>query len=63
MGIKLGSTVRQIVPAPEAGTVVKKQFVEATDTFQFLVEYAPDADGHAASRWFEESEIELVDPA
>ena len=60
MAIKLGATVRQIVPAPIQGVVVSKQFVEATDSFQFLVEWPDsDGDGQPQSKWFEESQIEL----
>lgn len=59
MAIKLGATVRQIVPAPIQGVVVQKQFVEATDSFQFLVEWPDtDGDGQPQSKWFEESQIE-----
>lgn len=57
MAIKLGDTVRQIVPAPIVGTVAKKQFDESSDSFQFLVEDT-DADGQVHSRWFTESQIE-----
>lgn len=60
MSIKLGATVRQIVPAPIQGVVVSKQFVEATDSFQFLVEWPDtDGDGQPQSKWFEENQIEL----
>lgn len=62
MSIKLGATVRQIVPAPVVGVVVKKQFVEATDKFQYLVE-SPDSDGDGVpqTRWFEDGQIEQVE--
>lgn len=62
MSIKLGTAVRQILPAPIAGTVVKKQFVEATDTFQYLIE-SPDTDGDGSpqTRWFEEDQIESTE--
>ncbi|MDP2323525.1 MAG: hypothetical protein Q8N51_05790 [Gammaproteobacteria bacterium] len=61
MSIKLGATVRQIMPAPIVGVVVKKQFVEATDSFQYMVE-SPDSDGDGVpqTRWFEESQIEAT---
>lgn len=42
MGIKLGTPVRQIIPAPVAGIVVKKQFDEQADKFQVLVEWLSD---------------------
>lgn len=59
MSIKLGASVRQIVPAPIQGVVVSKQFVEATDSFQFLVEWPDtDGDGQPQSKWFEENQIE-----
>ncbi len=61
MAIKLGDPVRQIVPAPIQGVVVSKQFVEATDSFQFLVEWPDtDGDGQPQSKWFEQTEIEGV---
>lgn len=62
MSIKLGAAVRQIVPAPVVGVVVKKQFVETTDTFQYLVE-SPDTDGDGApqTRWFDEDQIESTE--
>lgn len=58
MTIKLGTSVRQVV-APITGVVVKKQFDEIADCFQFLVENS-DADGLTHSRWFNESDIEEV---
>lgn len=59
MAIKLGDPVRQIV-TPITGVVIKKQFIEKTDSFQFLVESPTDADGDGVpdTRWFEESQIE-----
>jgi hypothetical protein len=61
MPIKLGTSVRQIIPAPIAGTVIQKQFVEATDTFQYLVESLDtDGDGAPQTRWFEASQIEEI---
>ena len=59
MAIKLGTSVRQVLPAPIEGQVVSKQFVEATDCFQYLVEW-PDTDGDGVpqSKWFNEGEIE-----
>ena len=61
MPIKLGSTVRQVQPAPIEGQVVRKQFLEATDSFQYLVEW-PDTDGDGApqSKWFNEGEVEAT---
>jgi len=59
MAIKLGDTVRQIVPAPIQGVVIQKQFVEGTDSFQYLVENTDDA-GQTHTRWFEASDIEGV---
>ena len=64
MAIKLGTLVRQIVPAPVAGVVISKQFVEATDTFQYLVESPDtDGDGQPQTRWFNEGEIEATGEA
>ena len=64
MTIKLGTAVRQIVPAPVEGIVVKKQFNEASDSFQYLVE-SPDSDGDGQpqTRWFEAHQIEAVEAA
>lgn len=59
MPIKLGDSVSQILPAPITGTVVKKQFNESTDQFEFLVE-GTSAGGEPQSGWFKESEIEGV---
>lgn len=59
MPIKLGDTVRQIQPAPIQGVVVKKQFDESSDEFQFLVE-GTNAQGEPTSNWFNESQIEGV---
>lgn len=55
MSIKLGSSVQQIVE-PISGIVVKKQFNEDSDKFQFLVETKEGDDTH--SRWFDEDQIE-----
>lgn len=64
MTIKLGTPVRQIVPAPVVGVVVKKQFVEASDSFQYLVESPDtDGDGQPQTRWFEASQIEAIGDA
>lgn len=64
MSIKLGVTVRQILPAPVEGIVVSKQFVEATDSFQYLVEWPDtDGDGQPQSRWFDEHQIERTGAA
>lgn len=64
MTIKLGTPVRQIMPASVVGVVVKKQFVEATDKFQYLVE-SPDTDADPdadpQTRWFDEDQIEAVE--
>lgn len=59
MTIRLGDTVRQVLPAPIQGTVVKKQFNESTDSFEFLVE-GTSAEGEPQSGWFAESQIEGV---
>jgi hypothetical protein len=56
MAIKLGTTVQQIV-TPIHGVVVKKQFDEASDKFQFLVENT-DSEGQVHSRWFDEDQLE-----
>lgn len=62
MTIKLGMQVSQVLPAPVAGTVIKKQFVESTDTFQYLVETpAIDEEGHPLTRWFEEKDIKAIE--
>lgn len=59
MSLKLGAAVRQITPAPIEGIVVSKQFIEATDSFQYLVEWPDtDGDGQPQTRWFEASQIE-----
>ena len=59
MSIRLGDTVRQVLPAPITGTVAKKQFNESADQFEFLVE-GTSAEGEPQSGWFKESEIEGV---
>ena len=62
--IKLGTPVRQIVPAPVEGVVVSKQFVEATDSFQYLVEWPDDdGDGQPQTRWFDQHQIEVIGDA
>lgn len=64
MTIKLGTPVRQIVPAPVVGVVTSKQFVEATDKFQYLVESPDtDGDGQPQTRWFDEDQIEATGDA
>lgn len=61
MSMKLGATVRQILPAPVEGVVVSKQFVEASDSFQYLVEWPDtDGDGQPQTRWFDEHQITLT---
>lgn len=59
MSIKLGDAVRQIV-TPITGVVIQKQFIQETDSFQYLVESESDADGDGVkdTRWFEEHQIE-----
>lgn len=59
MSIKVNDKVQQIVQAPVVGVVVKKQFNEDTDAFQYLVE-SPDTDGDGVpqTRWFDEGQIE-----
>jgi hypothetical protein len=56
MAIKLGTAVQQIV-TPIIGVVVKKQFDETSDKFQFLVE-TKDSEGQVHSRWFDEDQLE-----
>lgn len=61
MTIKLGVTVRQIISAPIEGVVVSKQFIEATDSFQYLVESPDDnGDGQPQTRWFDQHQIEAI---
>jgi hypothetical protein len=61
MPIKLGATVRQIQPAPIEGSIIQRQFVDAHDAFQYLVEWPDtDGDGQPQTKWFEESEIEVI---
>ena len=58
MAIKLGTPVRQIVPAPVAGIVMRKEWDNDTEQFRFLVEW-PDPEGEEPhSRWFNEDDIE-----
>ena len=61
MSIKLGTPVRQVTKAPIEGVVVKKQFIEGTDSFQYLVEW-PDTDGDGVpqSKWFDHGEVEAI---
>ena len=61
MTIKLGAKVRQVLLAPIEGQVVSKQFLEATDSFQYLVEWPDtDGDGQPQSKWFNDGEIEAM---
>lgn len=62
MSIKLGTLVRQIMPAPVEGVVVSKTFNQAGDHFQFVVEYA-DADNVVHQRAFDEGQVEAVEGA
>lgn len=59
MTIRVGDSVRQVLPAPIQGTVASKQFNEQADAFEFLVE-GTSATGEPQSGWFKESEIEGV---
>lgn len=60
--IKLGTQVRQIVKPPIEGVVVGKQYNESTDAFQILVSYPDDdGDGLPQTRWFRDSELEVVE--
>lgn len=61
MSIKVGTPVRQIMPAPVEGVVISKTFNDdpALDCFQFIVEFT-DADGVAHQRAFNEGQIEEV---
>ena len=56
--IPKGASVRQCVPVI-TGTVQQTKFNEATGELEYLVIYT-DADGHAAERWFLQSQIEQV---
>ncbi len=58
---KKGDTVRQILPPPVIGTVVEYTICQETGTPQVRVEW-PDADGdgHAESKWFKVSEVEVI---
>ena len=58
---KKGDTVRQILPAPIVGTVERYEVDQETGDLQVLVTW-PDADGdgHAESRYFKASEVELA---
>ena len=60
MSIKRGSHVKQVVPNCD-GVVLKKQFDEAADEHQYLVEFT-GADGVAVRRWFAEDQIVAADP-
>ena len=60
--IKLGTPVRQIVKPPIEGVIVGKQYNQATDSFQLLVAYPDDdGDGLPQTRWFQESELEVME--
>lgn len=59
MAIKTGDAVRQILPAPITGVVTKKEFDEASDSFNYLVE-STDSDGVQHTRWFSGTQIEGV---
>lgn len=54
-----GAQVRQIVPAPIAGTVVERRLHDEAGQIEYLIEWT-DADGNLASRWFLESQIEVA---
>jgi hypothetical protein len=59
MPIKLGTQVRQIMPAPVQGVVVSKTFNETTDSFQYLVETsAVPEESHVLA--FNEGEVEEI---
>ena len=60
MTIKRGSHVKQLVPQA-GGVVLKKQFNDATDQFQYLVEFA-HPEGEPKRRWFDEDQIVAVEP-
>lgn len=58
----LGAPVKQKVQ-PIVGTVVNVNYVPATQSFDYLVEYTDEA-AAVSSRWFHASEIEVTgDPA
>ena len=58
MAIKLGTPVRQIVPAPVAGIVMRKEWDHDTEQFRFPVEWPGPEGGEAHSRWLNEDDIE-----
>ena len=58
--IKLGTAVRQVLPAPVEGVVVSKTFNQAGDHFQFVVEFT-DAENVVHQRAFDEGQIEAIE--
>lgn len=58
MPIAKGSKVRQVVPVIE-GEVSERRFNDEAECMEYLVEYT-DAEGHPASRWFTESQLEVA---
>jgi uncharacterized protein YodC (DUF2158 family) len=53
---KVGTVVRQIVPAPFEGAVADVHYVAEEDAFRYLV-VVNEKDGAVHSRWFDESHI------
>lgn len=58
MNIKVGDTVRQIMPAPVQGVVTRKTFDDKRDGFQYFL-----TDAAGEEHTFDEGEVELVPAA
>lgn len=59
--IKKGDTVRQIMPAPVVGVVTEFNVCQEEGTVLLKVEWPDtDGDGLPQSRFFKDSEVELV---
>lgn len=57
--MKLGDQAKQVVH-PIQGLIVKKQFNEDTDSFQYLLEYE-NKEGELTQSWFNEGELEATE--
>jgi hypothetical protein len=58
--MKKGDLAKQVIH-PIEGVVIGKQFLEDSDIFQFCLEYT-GADGEVHQKWFDEGELEVVEP-
>jgi hypothetical protein len=55
MNTKIGTQVKQIVPAAIVGTIMEVRWNQDADCKEILVQYTENGEPH--SRWFLESEL------